>query len=486
MLAPMSELVRELTDRLGPQRALTSPTALLAYECDGFAVHKARPTAVALPETTEEVQWLVRLCGRHRMPFIARGAGTCLSGGPTPTGEALVIETARMKRILEVRADDLCAVVQPGVVNVKLSQHVAGLGLHYAPDPSSQTVCTIGGNVAENAGGPHCFKYGMTTDHVLGALLVLPDGELARLGHPAGPRPPHGLDLVGIFTGSEGTFGIATELTVRLCRNPGGLRTLLGSFHSIEAACASVSDIVAAGLVPAAMEILDQSTIRAVEASVYRAGYPQDAAAVLLVELDGPELGLDDEAAEVEAIFARHAAIRVERATDPAERKRLWKGRKGAFGAMGRLKPDLYVLDGVVPRTRLVETLREIQAIGERHGITMSNVFHAGDGNLHPNISFDGRDAEERARVEQAGHEILALCVRMGGSITGEHGVGAEKLDHVPLMFTDDDLEVMARARAAFDPHGLSNPGKVLPARSACAETSKWPQMIERVLAEDV
>jgi glycolate oxidase subunit GlcD len=485
MLPRMSELARALTAQLGPRRALTTPEALLAYECDGFTIHRKPPTAVALPETTEEVQWLVRLCNRLGVPFIARGAGTCLSGGPTPTGDALCIETARMKKVLHVEPEDLYAIVQPGVVNLRLSEHVASHGLHYAPDPSSQSVCTIGGNLAENSGGPHCFKYGMTTDHVLGAVIVLPDGEIARFGHAAGPRDPHGLDLIGVFTGSEGTFGIATEITVRLSRNPGSIRTLLASFTSVDAACAAVGDIVASGMVPAAMEILDQATIRAVEASVYRAGYPQDAGAVLLVELDGLAEALDEEAPEIEAMFARHGALRVEQAKDAAERKRLWKGRKGAFGAMGRLKPDLYVLDGVVPRTRLVETLREITAIGERHGVTMSNVFHAGDGNLHPNISFDGRDAEERHRVEEAGREILELCVRMGGSITGEHGIGTEKLDHVPLMFSDDDLDVMARARHAFDPRGLSNPGKVLPARSACAETSKWPHMVARVLAED-
>ncbi|MBI5851147.1 MAG: FAD-binding protein [Planctomycetes bacterium] len=478
----MDRFSSALLERFGAERALVARDQMLAYECDGFTIHKSLPRAVVLPETTDEVQAAVRIALAHEVPFLPRGAGTCLSGGPTPTRPSLVIETARMKRVLEVDERGLWAVVQPGVVNLALTRHVEGRRLNYAPDPSSQTVCTIGGNLAENAGGPHCFKYGMTSDHVLGALVVLPDGELARLGGPAGPRAPHEPDLLGVFTGSEGTFGIATEITVRLSRDTEGLRTLLGAFASMEAACGVVTDIVARGLVPAALEILDAATIRAVEASVYRAGYPQDAAAVLLVELDGVELALDDDAAEVESIFRGHGAISIEQARDPEHRKRLWKGRKGAFGAMGRLRPDLYVLDGVVPRTRLVETLREITAIGRRHRLTLTNVFHAGDGNLHPNIAFDARDHDERARVLAAGHEILALCVAMGGSISGEHGIGSEKIDHFRLMFGEDDLDVMQRVKRAFDPRGLCNPDKVLPSRTACAESSRWPAMVARVL----
>jgi FAD/FMN-containing dehydrogenase len=322
----------------------------------------------------------------------------------------------------------------------------------------------------------------MTADHVLGALLVLPDGELARIGSAAGPREPHGIDLLGVFCGSEGTFGIATEITVRLCRDQPAVRTLLGAFATMSAACRTVSDVVAAGLVPAALEILDQATIRAVEASVYRAGYPADAAAVLLVELDGSEDVLADEVAEVLAMFARNGALRSETAASAEDRKRLWRGRKGAFGAMGRLNTDLYVLDGVVPRTRLEEALAGIEAIGRRHGVLLTNVFHAGDGNLHPNISFDGRDAEQTRRTLAAGREILELCVRLGGSISGEHGIGTEKLDHVSLMFGPADLDVMARVRCAFDPDGRCNPGKVLPSRGACAEVAKWPQMVAHVL----
>ena len=482
---PMDPLQRELVAITGASRAIVTPDALLAYECDGYTIHKHRPLAVVLPESTEEVQRLVRLLNKHKVPFLPRGAGTCLSGGPTPIGPCVVIETARMKGILEIDPVDSLAVVQPGVVNIELSKAVAHLGLHYAPDPSSQTVCTIGGNLAENSGGPHCFKHGMTTDHMLSAVVVLPDGELARFGSAAGPKAPGEWDLLGVFTGSEGTFGIATEITVRLSRNPESVRTLLAAFATMDAACGAVGDIVREGLVPAALEILDQATIKAVEASVYRAGYPQDAAAVLLVELDGAAVELEEDAAEVRRIFAQRGAMTVEEATDPENRKRLWKGRKGAFGAMGRLNTDLYVLDGVVPRTKLVETLRKITEIGTRYRVVLTNVFHAGDGNLHPNISYDGRDAEETRRVLAAGTEILALCVAMGGSISGEHGIGSEKLEHVPLMYSKETVEVMRRLRMAFNPLSLLNPGKVLPERASCVESAKWPKLVERVLGAE-
>jgi glycolate oxidase subunit GlcD len=439
-----------------------------------------------LPDSTAEVQAVVTLLARRGVPFLPRGAGTCLSGGPTPDRPAVVIETARMNRILHVDADDLLAVVQPGVVNLELSRRVEHLGLYYAPDPSSQTVCTIGGNVAENSGGPHCFKYGMTTDHVLALEVVLPDGEVVRLGSPCGPRPPGALDLAGVFTGSEGTFGIATEITVRLCRASPCVTTLLASFASMAQACATVSDIIAAGLTPAALEIMDERTIAAVEASVFRAGYPVGAAAVLLVEVDGSAEGVAEDADLVRGFCAARTALAVESASEPTERKRLWRGRKGAFGAMGRLRPDLYVLDGVVPRSRLEPALAGVCAIADRYRITLSNVFHAGDGNLHPNISFDGRDPEETARVVAAGREILALCLELGGSITGEHGVGSEKLEHVAMMFAPADLEAMARVRAAFNPDNLCNPGKVIPERASCAEPAKWPAMIERILRVDL
>ncbi len=477
----MAPLERQLGALLGP-RVLTSPDALLAWECDGFTVHRSRPRAVVLPESTAEVQAIVRVLCAHAVPFVPRGAGTCLSGGPTAAADAVVVDLSRMKRVLHVDTEDLYAVVEPGVVNVELTAAVAAHGLHYAPDPSSQSVCTIGGNLAENSGGPHCLKYGMTQDHVLGALVVLPDGSTARLGDAAGPRLPHGLDLTALFCGSEGTFGIATEITVRLCRDQQAVCTLLASFATMAAACRAVGDVIAAGVVPAALEILDHATILAVEASVYRAGYPADAAAVLLVELDGPAAVVAEDADDVRTFLAKNGALRVEAAIDAVERKRLWRGRKGAFGAMGRLNTDLYVLDGVVPRTRLEEALVGIDAIGARHGVVLTNVFHAGDGNLHPNISYDGRDREQTARAVAAGREILQLCVDLGGSISGEHGIGSEKLDHVGMMFGASDLDVMARVRSVWNPDGRCNPGKVLPARHACAEPAKWPRMVDKVL----
>jgi glycolate oxidase subunit GlcD len=479
-----SNLERDFVRLLGKDRVLSSRDALLAWECDGFTVHKSRPRAVVLPESTSEVQAIVRLLHAAKVPFVPRGAGTCLSGGPTAGADAVVIDCARMRKVLRISIEDQLAVVQPGVVNLNLTTHVTPHGLHYAPDPSSQSVCTIGGNLAENSGGPHCFKYGMTTDHVLAATIVLPNGDLAHLGDVAGPRLPHGIDVLGLFCGSEGTFGIATEITVRLCRNQQEVRTMLASFDTMSAACRSVGDIISAGLIPAALEILDQATIRAVEASIYRAGYPENAAAVLLVELDGPHQVVAEDAVEIAAIFADHDALQVEEATDPKERKRLWKGRKGAFGAMGRIDTDLYVLDGVVPRTRLEEALEKITEIGKRHEVRLTNVFHAGDGNLHPNISFDGRDADATARTIAAGREILQLCMDLGGSITGEHGIGTEKLDHVSMMFEPADLEVMAKVRAVFNPDDLCNPGKVLPQRNSCAEVAKWPQMVAKVLDE--
>ena len=478
----MEPLLAELRSLFGPRRSLTTKDALIAYECDGFTIHRQSPLAVVLPETTAEVQQAVRIANQYEIPFLPRGAGTGLSGGATPSQPLVIIDSARMRSVLSVDQEDLVAVVQPGLINLNLTRHVDGHSLHYAPDPSSQSVCTIGGNLAENSGGPHCFKYGMTTDHILGATVVLPDGELAMLGGPSGSRPPRQFDLAGLFCGCEGTFGIATEITVRLSPNQESIVTLLASFRTMESACGTVSDIVAAGMVPAALEILDSATIAAIEASVFKAGYPQDAAAVLLIELDGPIEATEVESKQIEDMCRAREAIRIEDARAPEDRLRLWKGRKGAFGAMGRLSTDLYVLDGVVPRTRLIDTLQKITAIGKKYELTLTNVFHAGDGNLHPNIAYDGRDPEETKRVVVAGNEILKICVEAGGSITGEHGIGSEKLDHVALMFDDDDLEVMARVRDVFDPKGLCNPGKVIPTRSSCAEVGRWPQMVERVL----
>jgi glycolate oxidase subunit GlcD len=452
---------------VGRERCLVGPEALLAYECDGLTLHRAPPSAVVLPRDTGEVARIVRACRRHGVPFVPRGAGTGLSGGAIALDGGVVIECSRMDRILEVDAESRIAVVQPGVVNAALSEAVRPLGLFYAPDPSSQAACTIGGNVAENSGGPHTLKYGTTTQHVLALELVLPDGETVRLGAPTGQAA--GYDLVGAVVGSEGTLGIVTEITVRLSPLPEGTETLLAVFADVVEACRAVGRVIESGLVPAAMEIVDRRTIEAVEASVYAAGLPRDAGAVLLVELDGARAILPDQAARVRALCEEGGA-RVEVARDGAERERFWRARKGAFGAMGRLAPDLYVHDAVVPRARLPEVLARVCAIGDRHRLRLSNVFHAGDGNLHPNISFDRRDADELARVVAAGREILETCVAAGGVISGEHGIGTEKRDFMGLVYDEGDLEAMRRLRAAFDPEGVCNPGKIFPTTRFCME----------------
>ena len=391
----------EALGRLLGRRVHHRPEDLLVYECDAATLYKTRPLAVTFPESTGEVVRIVRLCRDAGVPFVTRGAGTGLSGGAMPAEGGVLVATSRMRRILHVDLDNRYAIVQPGLVNVLLTREVAADGYYYAPDPSSQMACTIGGNVAENSGGPHCLKHGMTTKHVLGLTVVLPDGEVACLGGPIPDSP--GYDLVGVFVGSEGTLGIATEVTVRLERQPQAVRTFLASYARMSEACASVSEIIARGLDPAALEILDRLTIEAVEASVYAAGYPREAEAVLLVELDGLEAEVEAASAGVAEVCRAHAALELLEARDEEERKRLWKGRKGAFGAMGRIDTDLLVMDGVVPRRKLQWILEQIYRVRDRYGITLSNVFHAGDGNLHPNISFDGRDPEQTRKVLAAG-----------------------------------------------------------------------------------
>jgi glycolate oxidase subunit GlcD len=390
-----------------------------------------------------------------------------------------VIDTNLMRRILRIDRENRFAVVEPGVINIRVTEAVEGMGLHYAPDPSSQRACTIGGNIAENSGGPHCLKYGMTTDHILGLEVVLPEGEIARFGGPLSDGP--GYDLTGFLVGAEGTCGVVVEATVRLLPRAEAVRTFLAIFDAMGPACRMVAEVTRAGILPAALEILDRNTIRAVEASVYAAGYPADAAAVLLVEIDGFDAGLDEEEARIRAIAAECRAIDFRAARDAAERAKLWKGRKGAFGAMGRINTDLYVLDGVVPRTRLEATLERIYAIAARHRVTLSNVFHAGDGNVHPNISYDGRDPGERARVLEAGREILQACVEAGGSISGEHGIGLEKKEFIPLLFSEEDLALMADLRHAVDPHERSNPGKVFPDSRGCFEVAGKQRRLREV-----
>jgi len=474
----MSGIVDALRKAVGDDGCLSRPEELFVYECDGLTLHSGRPIAVVLPRSREEVQRVVALCGEHGVPFVPRGAGTGLSGGAL-AADAVVIECSRMNRILEVNASDRYAVVEPGVVNADLSKATSAEGLFYAPDPSSQQVCTIGGNVAENSGGPHTLKYGTTTNHVLGLELVLPSAEVVELGSTTGWAP--GYDLVGAVVGSEGTLGVVTRATLKLEPIPECTETLLAIFPDVVTACRSVGEIIQSGLVPAALEIIDQRTIAAVEASVYRAGLPLDAGAVLIIELDWPTAVLGDQVARVRAITQQEGATRVEVARDDAERQRFWRARKGAFGAMGRLAPDLYVHDAVVPRSALPEVLAEVCAIGDRYGLTLSNVFHAGDGNLHPNISFDRRDPDELQRVVAAGAEILKLCVDAGGVISGEHGIGSEKRDFIGLVFGEADLDAMKRLRATFNPDGICNPGKLFPTTRFCVESNPKARGYDRV-----
>ncbi len=474
--APLATALRDI---VGRERCLTRPEQLFPWECDALTLHTARPRAVVFPHDTREVARLVRACRRHGVPFVPRGAGTGLSGGALALDGGVVIECSRMHRVLEIDAENRFAVVQPGVVNAELSRRAAPYGLFYAPDPSSQAACTIGGNVAENSGGPHTLAYGTTTNHVLALELVLPDGDVVRVGSATGWS--QGYDLRGVVVGSEGTLGIVTEVTVRLLPLPEAVETLLAVFPDVVSACRAVGEVIRSGLVPSALEILDRRTIEAVEASVYAAGLPRDAGAVLLVELDGPAAALPAQVERIRLIARESGATAVDVARDAQERQRFWRARKGAFGAMGRLAPDLYVHDAVVPRRHLPQVLARVCEIGDRHGLRLSNVFHAGDGNLHPNISFDRRDADELRRVLAAGEEILRVCVEAGGVITGEHGIGTEKRDFIGLVFGEADLDAMRRLRAAFDPDGVCNPGKVFPTTRFCMESNPRARGYDRV-----
>ena len=428
---------------------------------------------VCFPRTGRDVVEAVRIAARHDRAFVARGSGTGLAGGATPVDDPLVIVTTQLNHILEVDVDERVAWVEPGVLNLDLTREVAHLGLHYAPDPSSQQACTIGGNVATNAGGPHCLASGVTATHVLAVEVVLGDGSVAMLG---GLEPDHaGYDLRGCFVGSEGTMGIAIRIAVRLTPDPPMVRTLLLDFTSIEAAAATVSGIIAAGIVPAALEMMDAEITRAVEDYV-GAGYPRDAAAVLLVEVDGLPDGVAHQVSEIERVGYEHGARTVRVAADEAERALLWKGRKSAFGAIARIAPDYYLHDAVVPRTRLVDVLQEVYAIAREQNLTMMNVFHAGDGNLHPLIVFDAREPGIWERVHRAGDQILAACVAAGGVLSGEHGIGLEKREAMPLIFSADDLDAQARLRDAFDPSGRANPQKILPRGSRCGELQRVPE----------
>ncbi|HEX2714298.1 MAG TPA: FAD-linked oxidase C-terminal domain-containing protein [Candidatus Acidoferrales bacterium] len=451
---------------VGPGGLITQPEQLHTYECDGLTNFRVMPAAVVLPTSTEQVQGVVRVCHRERIPFVARGSGTGLSGGALPIQGGIVISLARMNRILEVDLPNARMVVEPGVINLSVTQAVSSAGFFYAPDPSSQQVCSIGGNVAENSGGAHCLKYGFTTTHVLGLEVVLPDGLLIHLGGKTVDRP--GYDLTGVFVGSEGTLGIATKVILRVVKRPELIQTLLAAFNSTNEAGAAVSEIIAAGVLPAAIEMMDNLAIQAAEASVH-AGYP-NCGGLLLVELDGPAAEVEQLMGQVRGICTNCGAWEIRVAQSDAERAVIWKGRKAAFAAMGRISPNYIVQDGVIPRTALPQVMSEIERLSAEAGLRVANVFHAGDGNLHPLVLYDGNVAGQERLAEELAFSILELCVKAGGSITGEHGVGEEKKKFMSVMFAEPDLETMQRVRCAFDPDLLSNPTKVFPRTRLCAE----------------
>src|SRR4051794_27151015 len=465
-MSPDPAFVAALERALRPEQLIREPEQLRTYECDGLTGHRVVPALVVLAESSADVQAAVRACAAHGIAFVARGAGTGLSGGALPVADGIVISLARMKRILEVDLDAQRVTVEPGVTNLEVTAAVAPHGFYYAPDPSSQQVCTIGGNVAENSGGAHCLKHGFTVNHVTGLEVVLPDGEVVRLGGKS--LDPDGPDVLGVFVGSEGTLGIATSITVRILRTPEAVTTLLAAFDTTDDAGAAVSEVVAGGILPSAIEMMDALTIEAAERAVH-AGYPE-AAALLIVEVDGVAAQVEDDAAAVEAICRENAATEVRTARTSEERALMWQGRKAAFAAMGRVSPSYYVQDGVVPRTRLPEVLRRIAGLEVEHGLRVGNVFHAGDGNLHPLVLYDSAVTGQAELAERVAREILEICIDAGGSLTGEHGIGADKACSMPLMFSEADLAVMQRVRRAFDPGGIANPGKVFPTPRLCGE----------------
>ena len=461
-LLPLADQLRR---QLGSDNVLAAHSDLVVYECDGYVIEKNCPDVVVFPRTTDDVAAIVRVCNEHDVPFLPRGAGTSLSGGCLPVGGGVMIVLTRMKEILEINLRDRYAVVQPGVVNLWLTNKLKGTGYHYAPDPSSQGACTIGGNVATNSGGPHTLKYGVTVNHTLGIEAVTADGSIVTFGGPA--EDMTGLDLTGTLVGSEGTLVIVTKVWVRLTKNPQGVRTLLGVFESVDDATSAISEIIGAGIIPAALEMMDQGILVAVEAA-FHFGFPLDAKAILLIEVDGLEAGLDAQRDRIIELCLQSKAREVRQARDAKERQLLWKSRKQAFGAVGRLSPSYCTQDGVVPRTFLPHILRRITDIGQRHDIKIVNVFHAGDGNIHPILLFDERDADQVRRVLLASGEILDECIACGGSVTGEHGIGVEKISFMRKLFNDDDLAAMTRMREAFNPHNRLSPAKMLPTAGAC------------------
>ena len=456
----------ELERIVGRDGLVRDAGELLTYESDGLVRLRERPAAAVLPDTVDQVQRVVRLCHRSTVPFVARGSGTGLSGGALSHPDGVLIVMTRLNRVLDIDIPNQRITVEPGVLNLEVTRRVASEGYYYAPDPSSQVICSIGGNVAENSGGAHCLKYGFTVHHVLGVEAVLPDGEMVHLGGEALDSP--GIDLLGVLVGSEGTLAVVTKVTLRLVRRPEAVQTLLAAFDSTDAAGNAVSDIISAGIIPAAIEMMDRTTIRAAEAAVHP-GFP-DAEAVLIVELDGPRSEVAALFAQVEAVCTRNDGWGLQVARDDAQRGRIWMGRKAAFAAMGRISPSYYVQDGVIPRSTLPEVLRRIRQLEIESGLTIGNVFHAGDGNLHPLVCYDEAVAGQADLAEQVATEILTYCLDVGGSLTGEHGIGADKACHMPKMFTAEDLETMQYVRAAFDPEQICNPDKVFPTPRLCGE----------------
>jgi glycolate oxidase len=472
-----SDWVAELAAIFPPAQLLTSHAAVTPYESDALTAYRARPAAVVLPETQDEVVEIVRICARHQLPFVARGSGTSLSGGSLPIEDGVLIALNRLNRIVRLDPEERTAVVEPGVINLDVTRAASSYGLYYAPDPSSQSVCTIGGNIAFNSGGAHCLKYGMTSNHILGIRAVLPDGEIVTFGGDS--QEGVGPDLVGLYVGSEGLFGVALEVTVRLLPKPELFRTVLAAYRSLEAAGEAVAQVVASGLLPGAMEIMDRLAIQAAEAAVH-AGYPRDAAALLIVELDGDTGQFEREFQHLLPIIEASGAYEVRVAQDDADRLRIWKGRKSAFSAVGRLSPDYIVNDGVVPRGKLGEALANIERLSARYGIRVANVFHAGDGNLHPLILYNGREPGALEKAEALAGEILDMCIAFGGSITGEHGIGMEKRAYLPRMFGEADVDAMLSLRRAIDPWGISNPGKMFPGGAAASLSHAGPHPLER------
>lgn len=463
--------IQSMIKLLGKAAVLHQYEELVSYECDGYTIHKGLPSAVLFPANTEQVADAVKYMAEHQIPFIPRGAGTGLSGGATALNGEVLISLVRMNKLIHVDYKNHRAVVQPGFINLKLSTSISREGYYYAPDPSSQSTCTIGGNVGENAGGAHCLKYGVTTNHVLGLEVVLANGQIVRFG---GMPDSPGYDLVGFFTGSEGTMGIVTEITVRILKKPQGIMTVVALFEDVAEASQAVSDIIAAGIIPAALEMMDRIAIEGVESGNYPVGYPLDIGAVLIVEVDGIEAGLQDQIDHVVAVCQRYRIREVKQAANMQERASWWANRKTAFGAMGTISPDYLVQDGVIPRSTLPQVLARVDEISRKYGLRIANVFHAGDGNLHPLILFDSRVEGDTEKAVQAGSEVLKACADVGGSITGEHGVGIEKMEDMRFIFTEEEIEAQLKVREVLNPNQLCNPDKIFPKPSRCVEVKRY------------